>query len=71
MLYESSLESIKEATVIYYNGQAKPWLDVAFPHLRPFKSKYVNYSHEFIMSLLDNVISLIDPKPLPTCHNQL
>jgi alpha-1,4-galacturonosyltransferase len=45
---KSSLESTKEAAVIHYNGQAKPWLDVAFPHLRPLWSKYVNYSNEFI-----------------------
>ncbi len=45
---KSSLEATKQAAVIHYNGQAKPWLDIAFPHLRPFWSKYVNYSNEFI-----------------------
>lgn len=45
---KSNLEAVGRAAVIHYNGQAKPWLDVAFPQLRPFWSKYVNYSNEFV-----------------------
>ncbi|CAK9189893.1 unnamed protein product [Sphagnum troendelagicum] len=45
---KTDLAATKQAAVIHYNGQAKPWLDIAFPQLRPFWSKYVNYSNEFI-----------------------
>lgn len=45
---KTNLEAVEQAAVIHYNGQSKPWLDIAFPQLRPFWSKYVNYSNEFI-----------------------
>ncbi|KAK4752476.1 hypothetical protein SAY87_021274 [Trapa incisa] len=38
----------KGAGVIHFNGRAKPWLDIAFPHLRPLWAKYVNFSDKFI-----------------------
>ncbi|XP_076931198.1 putative galacturonosyltransferase 14 [Bidens hawaiensis] len=44
----TSIESVKKAAVIHYNGQSKPWLEIGFEHLRPFWSKYVNYSNEFV-----------------------
>lgn len=44
----TNLENVKKAAVIHYNGQSKPWLEIGFEHLRPFWTKYVNYSNDFI-----------------------
>lgn len=46
----TTIEDVKKATVIHYNGQSKPWLEIGFEHLRPFWTKYVNYSNDFIRS---------------------
>ncbi|KAF2537583.1 hypothetical protein F2Q68_00022728 [Brassica cretica] len=45
---QTNVESIRKAAVIHYNGQSKPWLEIGFEHLRPFWTKYVNYSNDFI-----------------------
>ncbi|KDO72667.1 hypothetical protein CISIN_1g009348mg [Citrus sinensis] len=45
---KTSIESVKKAAVIHYNGQSKPWLQIGFEHLRPFWAKYVNYSNDFV-----------------------
>ncbi|CAI9272651.1 unnamed protein product [Lactuca saligna] len=45
---KTNIESVKKAAVIHYNGQSKPWLQIGYEHLRPFWSKYVNYSNEFV-----------------------
>ncbi|CAH8327700.1 unnamed protein product [Eruca vesicaria subsp. sativa] len=45
---QTNIESISKAAVIHYNGQSKPWLEIGFEHLRPFWTKYVNYSNDFI-----------------------
>ncbi|XP_058184804.1 probable galacturonosyltransferase 13 isoform X2 [Rhododendron vialii] len=44
----TKIENVQKAAVIHYNGQSKPWLQIGFEHLRPFWSKYVSYSNEFI-----------------------
>ncbi|EPS71758.1 hypothetical protein M569_02993, partial [Genlisea aurea] len=44
----SDIEKVKKAAVIHYNGQSKPWLEMGFENLRPFWTKYVNYSHDFV-----------------------
>ncbi|KAB2615736.1 galacturonosyltransferase 12 [Pyrus ussuriensis x Pyrus communis] len=44
----TSAADVKSAGVIHFNGRAKPWLDIAFPKLRPFWAKYVNFSDKFI-----------------------
>ncbi|KAF8378768.1 hypothetical protein HHK36_030117 [Tetracentron sinense] len=44
----TEVENVKKAAVIHYNGQSKPWLEIGFEHLRPFWTKYVNYSNDFI-----------------------
>ncbi|KAG5546382.1 hypothetical protein RHGRI_018534 [Rhododendron griersonianum] len=44
----TSIADAKSAGVVHFNGRAKPWLDIAFPQLRPLWSKYVNYSDKFI-----------------------
>ncbi|XP_028786659.1 probable galacturonosyltransferase 14 isoform X2 [Neltuma alba] len=45
---KTSIEDVKKAAVIHYNGQSKPWLQIGFDHLRPFWTKYVNYSNDFV-----------------------
>lgn len=45
---KTNIENVKKAAVIHYNGQSKPWLQIGFEHLRPFWTKYVNYSNDFI-----------------------
>ncbi|XP_016442262.1 putative galacturonosyltransferase 13 isoform X1 [Nicotiana tabacum] len=47
---KTNIENVKKAAVIHYNGQSKPWLDIGFEHLRPFWTKYVNCSNDFIRS---------------------
>ncbi|ONK75775.1 uncharacterized protein A4U43_C03F20420 [Asparagus officinalis] len=47
---KSNLESIKNAAVIHYNGQCKPWLEIGYKHLRPFWTKHVDYTNDFIRS---------------------
>ncbi|KAF6159262.1 hypothetical protein GIB67_032033 [Kingdonia uniflora] len=42
------ISDVKNAGVIHFNGRAKPWLEIAFPSLRPFWSKYVDFSDKFI-----------------------
>ncbi|XP_047317949.1 probable galacturonosyltransferase 13 isoform X2 [Impatiens glandulifera] len=44
----TNIENLKKSSVIHYNGQGKPWLEIGFEHLRPFWTKYVNYSNDFI-----------------------
>ncbi|XP_075498722.1 putative galacturonosyltransferase 14 [Primulina tabacum] len=46
--HKSNIEKVKKAAVIHYNGQSKPWLEIGFEHLRPFWTKYVNNSNDFI-----------------------
>ncbi|KAK6128877.1 hypothetical protein DH2020_012251 [Rehmannia glutinosa] len=45
---KTNVENVKKAAVIHFNGQSKPWLEIGFEHLRPFWTKYVNYSNDFI-----------------------
>lgn len=45
---KTDIESVRRAAVIHYNGQCKPWLDIAFKNLRPFWTKHVNYSNDFV-----------------------
>lgn len=46
----TSIADAQSAGVIHFNGRAKPWLDIAFPQLRPLWTKYVNFSDKFINS---------------------
>ncbi|KAK8970164.1 putative galacturonosyltransferase 12 [Platanthera guangdongensis] len=41
-------EDAEKAVVIHFNGRAKPWLDIAFPHLRPLWTKYIDFSDKYI-----------------------
>ncbi|XXG69279.1 hypothetical protein AAC387_Pa06g2191 [Persea americana] len=44
----TSVAEANEAAVIHFNGRAKPWLDIGFPHLRPLWTKYIDNSDKFI-----------------------
>lgn len=46
----TSFADAESAGVIHFNGRAKPWLDIAFPQLRPLWTKYVDFSDKFIKS---------------------
>ncbi|KAG6577440.1 putative galacturonosyltransferase 12, partial [Cucurbita argyrosperma subsp. sororia] len=46
----TSFVDAETAGVIHFNGRAKPWLEIAFPHLRPLWTKYINFSDKFIKS---------------------
>ncbi|MCO5606479.1 hypothetical protein L7F22_060667 [Adiantum nelumboides] len=43
-----SQEKIKSAAVIHYNGNMKPWLDLAMKQYNEYWTKYVDYDMEFI-----------------------
>ncbi|XP_010267797.1 PREDICTED: probable galacturonosyltransferase 12 [Nelumbo nucifera] len=44
----TSIADAEKAGVIHFNGRAKPWLEIAFPQLRPLWAKYVDFSDKFI-----------------------
>ncbi|KAH7664137.1 Polygalacturonate 4-alpha-galacturonosyltransferase protein [Dioscorea alata] len=43
-----SREEIRNAAVVHFNGNMKPWLDIAMNQFRPLWTKYVDYDMEFI-----------------------
>ncbi|XP_008803497.2 galacturonosyltransferase 8-like [Phoenix dactylifera] len=43
-----SMEEIKNAAVVHFNGNMKPWLDIAMNQFRHLWTKYVDYDMEFI-----------------------
>ncbi|CAL9078253.1 unnamed protein product [Musa acuminata var. zebrina] len=44
----TTVEDAEKAAVIHFNGRAKPWLDIAFPEIRPLWAKYLNLSDKLI-----------------------
>ncbi|KAL0362270.1 UNVERIFIED_CONTAM: putative galacturonosyltransferase 12 [Sesamum calycinum] len=46
----TTIADAESAGVIHFNGRAKPWLDIAFPQLRPLWTKYVDLSDRFMKS---------------------
>ncbi|KAG0564545.1 hypothetical protein KC19_8G119300 [Ceratodon purpureus] len=48
--YNPAIEEahIENAAVIHYNGNMKPWLDIAIGKFKPYWSKYVMYDHPFV-----------------------
>ncbi|KAJ1441915.1 Nucleotide-diphospho-sugar transferase [Sesbania bispinosa] len=46
----TSFADAESAGVIHFNGRAKPWLDIAFPQLKPLWTKYIDFSDHFIKS---------------------
>eukprot|EP00850_Spirogloea_muscicola_P013398 SM000090S24360 [mRNA] locus=s90:409565:412985:- [translate_table: standard] len=45
-----NLEKVKAAAVIHYNGNMKPWLDLAMHQYRGFWTKYVDYEMEYMQA---------------------
>uniref|UniRef100_A0A0E0HVB0 Hexosyltransferase n=1 Tax=Oryza nivara TaxID=4536 RepID=A0A0E0HVB0_ORYNI len=48
--YNPSIErsEIDNAAVIHYNGNMKPWLEIAMSKYRPYWTKYINYEHTYV-----------------------
>ncbi|KAI3460343.1 hypothetical protein Pfo_017006 [Paulownia fortunei] len=42
------LSEIENAAVIHYNGNMKPWLELAMTKYRPYWTKYIKYDHPYI-----------------------
>ncbi|KAK4775525.1 hypothetical protein SAY87_023486 [Trapa incisa] len=45
-----SMEEINNAAVVHFNGNMKPWLDIAMSKFKPLWSKYVNHELDFIQA---------------------
>ncbi|GAV70732.1 Glyco_transf_8 domain-containing protein [Cephalotus follicularis] len=43
-----SMDEIRNAAVVHFNGNMKPWLDIAMNQFRPLWTKYVDYDLEFV-----------------------
>ncbi|VAI01148.1 unnamed protein product [Triticum turgidum subsp. durum] len=39
---------IDTAAVIHYNGNMKPWLEIAMTKYRPYWMQYINYEHSYV-----------------------
>ncbi|KAJ7962270.1 Hexosyltransferase [Quillaja saponaria] len=39
---------IEKAAVIHYNGNMKPWLEIAMTKYRPYWTKYIKYDHPYL-----------------------
>jgi alpha-1,4-galacturonosyltransferase len=50
--YNPSIDrsDIDNAAVIHYNGNMKPWLELAMTKYRPYWTKYIKYDHPYIRS---------------------
>ncbi|KAL3840290.1 hypothetical protein ACJIZ3_024881 [Penstemon smallii] len=48
--YSPSIDrvEIENAAVIHYNGNMKPWLELAMTKYRPYWTKYIKYDHPYI-----------------------
>ncbi|KAJ8559384.1 hypothetical protein K7X08_003442 [Anisodus acutangulus] len=45
-----SMEEINNAAVVHFNGNMKPWLDIAMNRFRPLWTKYVDYENEYVQA---------------------
>ncbi|XP_055829941.1 galacturonosyltransferase 8 [Solanum dulcamara] len=45
-----SMEEIDNAAVVHFNGNMKPWLDIAMTQYRPLWTKYVDYENEYVQA---------------------
>ncbi|CAN0897951.1 Galacturonosyltransferase 8 [Linum grandiflorum] len=43
-----SMDEIRNAAVVHFNGNMKPWLDIAMTKFKPLWTKYVDYELEFV-----------------------
>ncbi|KAK6920220.1 Glycosyl transferase, family 8 [Dillenia turbinata] len=48
--YNPSIDrsEIENAAVIHYNGNMKPWLEIAMTKYRPYWTKYIKYDHPYL-----------------------
>jgi alpha-1,4-galacturonosyltransferase len=42
------MEEIRNAAVVHFNGNMKPWLDIGMNQFRHLWTKYVDYGDSFI-----------------------
>ncbi|XP_057509503.1 galacturonosyltransferase 8-like [Actinidia eriantha] len=45
-----SMEEIRNAAVVHFNGNMKPWLDIGMNQFRPLWTKHVDYDNEYIQA---------------------
>ncbi|XP_062077916.1 galacturonosyltransferase 8 [Humulus lupulus] len=45
-----SMEEITNAAVVHFNGNMKPWLDIAMNQFKPLWTKYVDYELDFVQA---------------------
>ncbi|KAL2336828.1 hypothetical protein Fmac_011274 [Flemingia macrophylla] len=45
-----SMDEIKNAAVVHFNGNMKPWLDIAMTQFKPLWTKYVDYDLDFFQA---------------------
>lgn len=48
--YNPSIDKndIEKAAVVHYNGNMKPWLELAMTKYRPYWIKYIKFDHPYI-----------------------
>ncbi|KAJ6722813.1 HEXOSYLTRANSFERASE [Salix koriyanagi] len=48
--YNPSIDrsEIENAAVVHYNGNMKPWLELAMTKYRPYWTKYIKYDHPYL-----------------------
>jgi hypothetical protein len=48
--YNPSIDrsEIESAAVVHYNGNMKPWLELAMTKYRPYWTKYIKYDHPYL-----------------------
>ncbi|TKY57459.1 Galacturonosyltransferase 8 [Spatholobus suberectus] len=44
------MDEIRDAAVVHFNGNMKPWLDIAMTQFKPLWTKYVDYELEFVQA---------------------
>ncbi|KAG5027547.1 hypothetical protein JHK86_023461 [Glycine max] len=45
-----SMDEINNAAVVHFNGNMKPWLDIAMTQFKPLWTKYVDYELDFVQA---------------------
>ncbi|CAN6545084.1 unnamed protein product [Malus baccata var. baccata] len=45
-----SMDEIRNAAVVHFNGNMKPWLDIAMSQFKPLWEKHVSYDMEFVQA---------------------
>ncbi|XP_027335974.1 galacturonosyltransferase 8-like [Abrus precatorius] len=45
-----SMDEIRNAAAVHFNGNMKPWLDIAINQFKPIWTKYVDYELEFVQA---------------------